>query len=110
MLEKGRSLSASTTVKPGFYSVGPCRDLAWDHKWIVLKAGQVYLGQIAAFEPGANYIPTSCRWHHAHLGGLIRLEVNAYASKALMRPIDGVSDSMKLVRTATSSMLRPSGD
>lgn len=45
--------------------------------------------------------------HHAHLGGLIRLEVNAYPSKALMGPMNGVSDPMELVRTATSSMLRP---
>jgi hypothetical protein len=107
MLERGRSLSASLAVKPGFYSVGPCHDVPWDHKWVVLKAGQVYSGQIAAFEPGDSYIPTSCSWHHAHLGGLIRLEVNAYPSKASMRRIKGVSDSMELVRTATSSMLGP---
>jgi hypothetical protein len=107
MLEKGRSLSAPLAVKPGFYSVGPCHDVPWDHKWVVLEAGQVYSGQIAAFEPGDSYIVSPCSWHHAHLGGLIRLEVKAYPSKALMRPINGVSDSMELVRTATSSILRP---
>jgi hypothetical protein len=107
MLEKGRSLSASLAVKPGFYSVGPCHDVPWDHKWVELKAGQAYTGQIAAFEPSDSYIVSSCGWHHAHLGGLIRLEVNAYPSKALMRPINGVSDPMELVRSATSSMLRP---
>jgi hypothetical protein len=107
MLDRCRSLSASVHVKPGFYSVGPCHDLPWNHKWIVLPAGQVYSEQIAAFEPGASYIPSSCSWHHAHLGGLIRVEVNAYSSKALSRPINAASDSVELVRTATSSMLRP---
>lgn len=107
MLEKGRSLSASTPVKQGFYSVGPCHDVPWDHKWIVLEAGQVHSGQIAAFEPGTSYIPSSCSWHHAHLGGLIRLEVNAYPSKVMARSMHGVSEPMELVRTATGSMLRP---
>jgi hypothetical protein len=107
MVSRAGSLSASIDVKPGLYSVGPCHDVPWGHKWVVLKAGQVDSGQIAAFEPGDSYIVSSCSWHHAHLGGLIRLDVNAYPSKALSRRINRVSDPLELVRTATSSMLRP---
>jgi hypothetical protein len=106
LLEKGRSLSASAAVRPGFYSIGPCHDVPWDHKWIVLRSGQVYSDQIAAFEPGDRYIPSSCSWHHEHLGGLIRLEVNAYTSKTFTSQVTRVSDSVELVRTATSSTLR----
>jgi hypothetical protein len=107
LLKPGRSIFASSPVEPGFYSVGPCHDIPWQHRWIRLAPGQLYSTQIAAFEPGEGYIVSSCPWIHAHLAGKIRVQLTAYTAKVFSDPITISSEPVQYQpdRSASTSRL-----
>lgn len=95
LLAAGRSLSGSLPPRPGYFSVGPCRDLPFDGHWISLAPRQHITDHIQAFEPPSNdYIPSSCTWRHAHLSDQLRVSASAYSSKRIQmgRATNAVKD------------------
>ena len=69
LLPQGRSLSSSLPHQPGYFSIGPCRDVPFNGHWIRLDPGRTLSDEIPVSDPStADYIPTSCTWRSAHLG------------------------------------------
>ena len=91
LLPRGRSLSSSLPHHPGYFSVGPCRDVPFDGHWISVAPGKALADKILVFDPSsADYIPTSCTWRAARLGPVVRVSVTAGPSKS-MRTDDEIS-------------------
>jgi hypothetical protein len=84
LLPLGRSLSSSLPHQPGYFSVGPCRDVPFEGHWIPVAPGTTLTDEIPVFDPStADYIPSSCTWRSARLGPTVRVFVTAYTSKSM---------------------------
>jgi hypothetical protein len=86
LMPPGRSLSSSLPHHPGYFSVGPCRDLPFEGHWIPVSPGTALSDEIPVFDPStADYIPSSCTWRSAHLGPTVRVTVTARSSRSMRR-------------------------
>ena len=84
LLPLGRSLSSSLPHHPGYFSVGPCRDIPFEGHWIPVSPGAALTDEIPVFDPSAaDYISSSCTWRSARLGPTVRVSVTARSSKSM---------------------------
>ena len=80
----GQSFGSSLPPRAGYFSIGPCRDVPFDRRWISLAPGATLEDEIPIFDPSrSNFSPSSCTWRAAHLGPTVRLTVTAGLSRTI---------------------------